>query len=238
MEGERVRALVLALGLGLLSSTPSEASPITDDLPADTATIVVTASASVSVTPDRARLRFAIETQAGSAAEATAANAEITEAAIASLRPFVGDDGSLATSSFAVGPIYGSDGSRSVVGFRTSNALVVVLDDLDAVGRAIDAAIDAGANRVDGLTFFAADTETAYLEALTRATSRARREAQVLASASGADLGRIVSLQSTGSGRPTPVMMAESFARADTPIEPGDQSIGASVRLEIQLLGR
>jgi len=239
----RTGGAVTGLGLILLMASPLSAGTGGPEAtatvaPADTATIVVSASATSSVAPDRARLRFAIETEAETAAEATRRNAELTSATIEAVRPRLGDRGDLSTSNFSVSPIYSRDDARRVVGYRTTNALVVVLDDLEAVGSTIDAAIGAGANRVDGLSFFAADSRDAYLGALAEAVSRARAEAEVMAAAAGGALGRIVSIESTRSGRPSSVVMAESFMRADTPIEPGDQSVGASVQLVIQLLGR
>ena len=91
---------------------------------------------------------------------------------------------------------------------------------------------------MDGLEFYAADSRAAYLEALARAVERARIEAETMALAAGGELGRIVSLQSNRTGQPVARAMAEGLAMAATPIEPGDQTIGASVRLEIQLVGR
>lgn len=219
----------------LLTPAPGQAANPT---PADTATIVVSADASASVTPDRARLRFAVETEADSASAATRRNAELTSAAIAAVRALVGEDDDVSTTGYSVMPVYSRDGDRQVVGYRTTNSLVVTLTDTDLVGPVLDAAVGAGANRVDGLEFFAADSEAAYRDALARAVERAMAEAGVMANAAGGTLGRVVSLHSNRSGQPVARVMAESLQMADTPIEPGAQTIGASVQLEIQLLGR
>lgn len=237
----RTRVIAGSALLVALSGTATAAHAVETGLQAatqDTATISVSASAEVSVIPDRARLSFAIETEAETAAEASQANAEVTTAAIAAVRPFLSSEGDLSTSNYSVSPVYSRDSERRRIGFRTTNALDIVMDDLEAVGRAIDAAIGAGANRVNGLTFFTADSRDAYLSALAEAVTRARMEAEVMAAASGGSLGRIVTLQSTRTGQPAPMMMSESLARADTPIAVGDQQVGASVRLVIQLLGR
>jgi uncharacterized protein YggE len=207
-------------------------------VPADTATISVTAEAASSVTPDRARLRFAIETEAETAATAADRNGDLTTAAIAAVRALASADDDLSTTGFSISPVYSRDGDRRVVGYRVVNALVVTLTDIERVGPVIDAAVGAGANRVDGLDFFAADSRAAYLDALARAVERARSEAETMARAAGGELGRVVSLQSYQTGQPVARAMAEGMAMAATPIEPGDQTIGASVRLEIQLVGR
>ncbi|HKK94676.1 MAG TPA: SIMPL domain-containing protein [Longimicrobiales bacterium] len=240
---------VIVAGLVLLGAAPAcAAGPAASGAPAamgvaapvsvDTATISVSAEASASVTPDRARLRFAVETEADSAAWATRLNADATQAAIAAVRELVGEDDDVSTTGFSVSPIYSRDGDRRVTAYRTTNALVVTLTDIDLVGPVIDAAVGAGANRVDGLEFYAADSQEAYMDALARAVERARAEAEVMAAAAGGTLGRIVSLQSNRSGQPVARVMAEGMAMSATPIEPGDQSVGASVRLEVQLLSR
>lgn len=190
------------------------------------------------MTPDRARLRFAVETEADSAAWATRLNADLTAAALSAVRAVTSDDDDVSTTGFSVNPIYSRDGDRRVTGYQTTNALVVTLTDIELVGAVIDAAVGAGANRVDGLEFYAADSRSAFLDALGRAVERARAEAEVMATAAGGTLGRVVSLQSTRSGQPVSRVMAEGMAMAATPIEPGDQGINASVRLEIQLLAR
>lgn len=205
---------------------------------ADTATISVTAEASASVTPDRARLRFAIETESATAADAADRNGDLTTRAIAAVRALADDDDELSTTGFSISPVYSRDGDRRVVGYRVMNALVVTLNDIDRVGPVLDAAVGAGANRVDGLEFYAADSRAAYLDALGRAVERARAEAETMARAAGGQLGRVVSLQSNQTGQPVARAMAEGLAMAATPIEPGDQTIGASVRLQIQLVAR
>lgn len=238
MAGHRIVTFAMVLlGLGCAAGSPPAAAAV-PEARADTATIVVSARASISVPSDRARLRFAIETEAETAAEATGANADLTTAAIGATRPLLGPEGDLSTSGFTVSPVYSRDGARNIVGYRATNALTLVLDDLSQVGPAIDAAVGAGANRVDGLTFFAADTRSAYLAALEEAVTRARAEAEVMAAAAGGELGRIVSMQSTRTGQPQVMEMEVAFSRADTPIEAGDTSVQASVNLVIQLLGR
>lgn len=223
----------------LIGATPACASgPESGAVAADTATISVSAEATARVTPDRARLRFAIETESESAARASERNAELTTATIAAVRSLIGADDELSTSGFSISPVYSRDGDRRITGYRVRNALSVTLTDTGLVGPVIDAAVGAGANRVDALEFFAADSEEAYLDALARAVERARAEAETMARAAGGELGRIVSLNSNRSGQPVFRAMDESMAMAATPIEPGDQTIGASVRLEIQLLGR
>jgi uncharacterized protein YggE len=245
---------VALVALLLLAAAPACASPATrgTDGPAaratpaatstapavDTATISVTAEASSTVTPDRARLRFAIETEAETAAAAADRNGDLTTAAIAAVRSLAAPDDDLSTTGFSINPVYSRDADRRVIGYRVVNALVVTLTDIDQVGPAIDAAVAAGANRVDGLEFFAADSRDAYLDALARAVERARVEAETMARAAGGELGRIVSLQSNRTGEPVARVMAEGLSMAATPVEPGDQTIGASVWLHIQLVGR
>jgi uncharacterized protein YggE len=116
----------------------------------------------------------------------------------------------------------------------------VVLRDVDRVGDVLDAALEAGANRVAELTFFASDTEDARLEALRNATARARREAETIAESLGMTLGPPLTVQSSGGNRPpSPVPFRAEAAMMDvnTPVEPGSETVSAGVTITYRLLG-
>ncbi|MEQ9568891.1 MAG: SIMPL domain-containing protein [Longimicrobiales bacterium] len=77
--------------------TPSAAaSP--SPAPADTGVIRVSGTARVDVASDRARLRFALETEAKSAAEDADAKADRRQAVLAAVRSAVGDAGAIGPS--------------------------------------------------------------------------------------------------------------------------------------------
>lgn len=231
-------ALVLAA-----CARPGVASPPAPILqPSDTGQITVNGRASVEVAADRARVRFAVETEAPSAAGAVTQNAERMDAAIRALRSVLGDRGTLETSGYSLSPVYSrpptnTGGEPRIASYRALNHIEVTAHDVQMVGTLLDAAVGAGVNRVAGISFFASDTREARLEALRMATERAREEAEVLAEALGVPLGPPLQVHSS-TDQPEMVrqdmIMMRSEAAA-TPIEPGEQSVSASVNITYRL---
>ncbi len=209
--------------------------------PRDTGEIRVSGTAHVEVTPDRARLRFAMETEAPSAAEAADANAAQMNDVLAAVRAAVGDAGTIGTSGYGLSPVYNRPepgGRQTITGYRAQNHVEVTLTDVDRVGAVLDAAVRAGANRVAELSFFASETGPARLEAIRKATAAAREEAEVLASALGGRLGAPLEVNlSGGGGMPPMYRMAatEALSMADTPVEVGSQRVTVSVNITFRL---
>ena len=78
----------------------------------------------------------------------------------------------------------------------------------------IDAAVDAGANQVNGPTMSVADQGALYRQALKAAVADARLSAETLAAAAGRSLGKVTSVVEGGGA--TPVPMFEKAAAADS----------------------
>ena len=208
----------------------------------DTSRLTVSGSAQVLVPADRVRLRFAVETQAPTAEEAAAQNARTMNAVLERVRSEVGPEARVETSGYGLSPRYRPaperDQAPEIVGYQARNAVVVVLADVDAAGPVVDAALEAGANRVTELSFFASDTEEARLEARREATAGARREAEVIAESLGMTLGPPVTVQARGGNRPRPApMRAEAMVAMDTPIEAGSDYASATVTITYRLVG-
>ena len=107
------------------------------------------------------------------------------------------------------------------------------------MGELIDAALDAGANRVAGLVFQARDTREARLQALRIAVDRAHSEATVMAQALGVELGPPLEVRG-GSQLPGPRLyggreMAMARMDATTPVEAGAQTVTATVTVRYGL---
>lgn len=200
--------------------------------------INVSATATVSITPDRARLTIGVQTDAPTAAaagaenarRATAIQAALTGKRIAGLR--------VTTTGYRVEPQQRWDQPEQVarvIGYRVQNTVVVVVPDPAQVGPLIDAALGAGATNIASIEFFLADPAPARRDALTQAMEQAKAEAAVLAKAAGGRLGvlRSVSVQEDNSGGPMPMMMmrgAVADAAPQTPITPGDQHLRVTVQ--------
>jgi uncharacterized protein len=69
--------------------------------------------------------------------------------------------------------------------------------------------------------------------------ANARADAETLARAAGGTLGALLELSTSSSGRPMPEAIgATAMARMATPIEPGQQSVAASVTARWTFLPR
>ena len=82
--------------------------------------------------------------------------------------------------------------------FRSHEHLQLRIRDLTLVGRVIDLAFAHGITDLTNLQFSATDTEAVRLEVLAEATRMARARAETAAAASGARLGRMLSLGTQG----------------------------------------
>lgn len=206
--------------------------------------IEVSGNASVSVPTDEARVAFAMETRGASAAQAADANAEAMDRVLSALRRADPPGLDLETFGYSLQPEYSTDQQRvrSVVGYVATNNVRATISDVDQVGRVIDVAIGAGANRVLGIAFSATDTEPARREALAAAVANARAQAETIAEALGYRLGAPLEIHG-GAQRPVPVYatygaemsIARAAQAAPTPIEAGDQTVDANVTIRFAL---
>lgn len=236
-----IRFQAVFFGLLLAGCSPATV-PVTAQEPAPDAprTLDVNASASVSRAPDRAVVELAVETLAETARAATAGNAEAMTAVLEALESLGIERADIQTRAVSLTPRYDrrtSDEEPAIVGYQAMNRVAVPVADVDRVGRVIDAAVGAGANRVLGIRFELTDPEAAYHEALQRAIAQARREAEVAASALGETLGPAIRVSTGGLSTPPgpmPELMA-ARAMADTPVQPGDLSVGATVHITYRL---
>ena len=205
--------------------------------------IRVDGTASVDVAPDRASVAFAVETRAEEAADASGANADAMDAVLRALRGAGIEGLELETFGYSLRPEYSTSNdqrTREIVAYIAVNNVRATITDVNGVGRVIDTAIGAGANRVAGISFFASDTQAARSEAMAMAVRDARAEARVIAEALGYELGPPLEVNG-GSQRPRPMafegglMMANRVQDAPTPVEAADQTVTANVSIRFAL---
>jgi len=204
--------------------------------------IEVSGVATVSVPADQAQVSFAMETRGETAEAAATTNAEAMDRVLAALRGGNLPGLDLSTFGYSLQPQYATDPNRvrTIVAYVASNNVSGTVTDVDVVGRLIDLAIRAGANRVASITFSASDTEPARAQALAEAVGNARAEANVIAESLGYRLGAPLEIRG-GAQRPIPRPMQFSAERTmavqavPTPIEAGDQTVSANVTIRFAL---
>jgi uncharacterized protein len=230
--------MFLALAMGSLGMPAQAAGQ-------EGTTLSVNGTGTVEVAPDRARVVFAVETEAEGARETGEANARLMDRVIAALRATGIPDLRIETSGYQLSPRYAprqGDAPQRIAGYTARNTVQVIVDDVDAVGGLVDAALEAGANRVAGLSFEIRDAEPHRQEALRQAVARARGEAEVMAEALGMRLGTPIEVQG-GAQLPGPRNIEAFSMRADvmmeaavpTPVQAGLQTVQANVSIRYRL---
>jgi uncharacterized protein YggE len=219
--------LVAAALAGVLRPEGAQA---VDDPATQRDTVTVNGMGAVRATPDRASISAGVETRAATAQAALAANADEMNDVLAALRAAGGKD--VTTSSVSLSSQQTPDGKPN--GFVASNVATAEFT-LGQVGKAIDAAVAAGANTVYGPSFSFSNPEALYLKALDGAVANAKSHADRLAAAAGRTLGPVVSM-SEGSSSPAPMYAKAAGAVADsTPVVTGEQETSASVSVTYEL---
>lgn len=193
--------------------------------------ITVSGNGSVAAAPTTAVLSLGVDTRAASAKAALAANAREMRQVIDAVKAAGGRQ--VRTQSVSLSQVLGQNGEPA--GFAASN-LVSATVDVDRAGAAIDAAVDAGANQVNGPTMSVADASKLYRQALQAAVADARLSAEALAAAAGRSLGKVTSVIESGGATPVPMFEKAAVSDAGTPIEAGTQETTATITVTFALM--
>jgi len=200
--------------------------------------VMVAGDSIVQAQPDTAIVTVSVVTQNRQALAAQQDNATRTDAVVRALKAAAGSGAEVKTSGYSVQPqrIYKEGQPPTISGYEARNSVTVTLSDLTKVGSVIDAAAQAGANDVAGIAFTLRQDRQARDRALSEATREAVSKAQVIASALGGRVVRIVEVQEEGFQQrpPVPVYQYDSFqakAAVSTPIEVGALDIASKVQV-------
>lgn len=225
-------ALVLMLCVAGLSAQ----EPVGAKMPPS---IRTTGEATITARPDSAQIDVGVVTQADTSQSAVAQNAQKLDATLARLRQLLGAAADIKTVSYSVTPNYRypkEGGEPTIAGYTANNIVRVTLDDLTKVGNVIDAATQAGSDRIQNLRFMLKDEAPVQAQALREAANKARAKSQALAAALGLTVVRVLSVAE--SGGPAVPFREVAFARvqdASTPIEAGTIEVSVSVELRVEV---
>lgn len=211
--------------------------------PTVNSTITVSGSGLVNIQPDRAILTIGVTSQNSSAQAAAQQNAVIMNNVIAALGAIGINSSSIQTTSYNISPEtqYNNNGPTVITGYQVTNEIEVTIQMSSAslgtlgakVGQAIDATTGQGANEIYGIQFTASNNaiSQATNQALTLAVQDAASQANVVATALGATVVGVISVDASPS-YPSPIVYAPSGTAAiSTPvIPPQSLQITASVQ--------
>lgn len=235
---KRLLTTIQLLALVLASATLLHAQ---EPRPADSkrqTRVTVGGDSIVQAQPDTAILTVAVVTQGKRAIDAQQENAIKTDAVVRALKAAAGTGAEVKTSGYSLQPmrVYREGQPPLINGYEARNTITVTMGELPKLGNVIDAASQAGANDVTGISFTLRQDRAARDQALKEATREAMSKAQVIAQALGGRVVSIAEVQEEGFVRPPqPVYQAEAFMakRADvaTPIEIGSLDVTSRVQL-------
>lgn len=182
-------------GITVENGTETTNIPFITSDSASERTITVSGTDSVSATPDTAELSLGIVAEAADASTAQADAAQIVDAVTAALEDLGIDADSISTDDVYLNPQYDySSSTEKITGYQMNVSVTVKDLSIDQAGKAIGAATKAGANRVNGVSYYCSDYDALYQEALASALAAAESKAQGIAEASGDTLGAALSV--------------------------------------------
>jgi len=201
-------------------------------------TISVSGSGTIATDPDQVVIELGVESMAETAETALSENSEQMQAVIDALTGAGVSEEAIQTQRVQLQPQYesperepGQPQQRELVGYMARNMVRVGSGDLDGVGELLDTATQAGANRVEGISFEVTNPDEVLGRARELAWEDAREKAEQLANLSGAALGDILSISESTQG-PRPVYLGAAEREAAVPIQPGREDI----RVDLQVV--
>lgn len=237
-------ALTLMLAAAPLTLAEADDEPLSVSVQpaAQTRTLSVKGTASVTLKPDNASLSIGVVTTARTVADAQAQNAAAMNKVIDAAKAAGILERDISTTSFHISAQYDYSYSQmteeqELIGYRVENMLSVTVRDIAAVGSVLDALMTAGANQSYGVSFDSTQKGEAYDLALTDAIGEARRKAKLAADALGETLGETISLSEEATYAYAEAALNRNYAMdgASTQILAGALTVTATVTLRCAL---
>ena len=231
-------AVTLAAGLIACSCMTAQAE--------DSRRSITTTGNGVVITQNnRAVMYLAVETMSPDAKQAAQDNANImTKVKHAVIGAGAAPD-KIETDNYTMYPVYEYDkGKVKSRKYEVNNRMKVVVEDLTKAGTVMDAAISAGANRIENIMFTVKNPGKYKDDALREAAQDARRKADIIAASLGKTVTNIISV-TDNSVRVSPrnYMMNARMAggndmaeSATTPMEGGDAKVESSVTVVFEIV--
>jgi len=191
------------------------------------------------VTPDRASVMVTVQTRATTASAAAADNASRTRAVLDAIGKLGLSKEQLSTEGYTVNPQMQYDrngGTPRVSGYVVTNTVRAETKRPEQVGAIVDAALNAGANLINSLSFYASSIDEARRQAIAAAVASARADAEAMARAAGGSLGSLIEMSTGGPTVPPRPMYDRAMASPApmlaeaTPVSPGQQTVTVYVQ--------
>ena len=224
------------LTLPILGQSATEKGP---------STLAVSGLGEVRVAPDEATVQLGVTRQRETAQEAQEQVNQVAQEILSAVIQLGVEAEHIQTSELRLSPVYtprrpGFSDEPRVVAYRASNMVSVRLEDLSLVGPAIDSAMKAGANQLQGVHFALRNDLSAKEQALKEAVKEASQKAKAISEALDVKIIEVIEVNegSVSVRRVTPQRFAASLAEvnaAATPVSPGQLTVSASVTIRYRI---
>ncbi|WP_054748846.1 SIMPL domain-containing protein [Veillonella rogosae] len=238
------RLLSKTIALAAICATMATAAFAAPQGTFDTSEIQITGQASRSVAPSYAILTLGITSQNTNINAAKSNNDRIMSDLISRLANLGVDKKDIFTSNISINPTSDyQEGKRINTGYNVSNHVTVKINNLDNVGKVVDAAVSAGgANDINNLSFQNDVSQQLSDSLTTEAIQNGRHKAEVIAAALGRTLGPVktISISTTetssmDSGYYRNAVMLKASLETTTPVEKGSLVVSQDANITYYL---
>jgi uncharacterized protein len=230
----------ICLGMSMPSLVKAQIRPVTPQQAPMFRTLTVTGQYTEKIPATLANVQLGVEAQGKTAQQVQEEVARRSTNVVALLKSR--NVAKLQTTGINLNPQYDyNNGKQTLIGYQASNTVSFRVPTAQA-GVIMDDAVKAGASRIDSVSFVATDEAIAAAQkvALRKATKNAQEQGATVLETLSLSAKEVVSIQLNGANvpppTPYPVAQARALKGADTsstPVEGGEQSVEASVTLQI-----
>lgn len=210
----------------------------------DDTAIHVQGQAKTLIAPDRARITLSVDQDAPSASQAQGRVRTVIAGTVTFLKSQGISDHLMQSSTLSINPVYRwdrDDQSQRLIGYRSSQSVIVTLEDLAQLQKVIDGALAKGISRLAPPELYYSRAEELKRTVLADAFRDALADAQALADAAGTKVGSAISIRAAyePAYSPRPEMrvaaMSMDTGTDDNTQYTGQIEISASVQVSFSL---
>jgi uncharacterized protein YggE len=205
-------------------------------------TVTVNGQGEVRAEPDRATVTLGVESRKPKLEDARAEVAKTVDAVLKLTRELKIDQKLVRSTRINVQPEYnwnGQPNERTLIGYYVARQVEVELHDLEKLGQLLERSTDLGVNQMGDPRLDSSKRQDLVREALAKAVVDARQNAEVIAKAAGATLGRARTISANSEFTPPPMPMVRALAmeakQAGAPYQSGEMTFNATVNVQYDL---
>jgi uncharacterized protein YggE len=226
-----VLAIILGLAPGLLAAEETMRR------------MTLTGIGKVFVVPDMATISLGVSSFDKKASVAMRTNSSAMAQVFGKLKEAGVEERDIQTSQLSLNPRWERQSSNKqphITGYEAINTVTVRVRALDSVGTVLDVLTQAGANRINRISFGIQKPRPHQDEARKRAVADARSKAELYAQAAGVTLGSIISISENGVA-PQPRAMARmemdsmGGGGAAVPVSKGELGLQAHITIVYEI---